>query len=104
MSRYHSKTDRNYGYGKQLSYAGRNALKTVMAGQHHSVATHSERWQRFCDWAKTQSIKEAHQISNHTLNDYAEYLKTRLNGQGKPIAVSTARNCLLIPLQKTRQP
>ena len=94
MPRYHSKSDRNYGYGKQLFYAGRNALKTVMTGQHHSIATHSERWQRFCDWAKTQNIKEAHQISNHTLKNYAEYLKVRLNGQGKPIAVSTAQNRL----------
>ena len=94
MSRYHSKSDRNYGYGKQLSYSGRNALKTIMSGQHHSIATHSERWQRFCDWAKTQDIKEAHQISNHTLKDYAGYLKARLNGQGKPIAVSTAQNRL----------
>ncbi|MCW7553677.1 integrase domain-containing protein [Endozoicomonas gorgoniicola] len=94
MSRYHSKSNRNYGYGKQLSYAGRNALKTTMAGQHHSIATHSERWQRFCDWAKTQDIKEAHQINNHTLKDYAGYLKARLNGQGKSIAVSTAQNRL----------
>ena len=94
MPHYHSKTDRNFGYGKQLSYAGYNALKTIMKGQHHSIATHSERWQRFCDWAKTQTIKEAHQISNSTLKDYADYLKARLNGQGKPIAVSTAQNRL----------
>ena len=94
MPHYHSKTDRNYGYGKQLSYAGRNALKTIMAGQHHTIATHLERWQRFCDWAKTQDIKEAHQVNNHTLKNYAQYLKARLNGQGKSIAVSTAQNRL----------
>ena len=94
MPRYDSKTDRNFSYGKQLNYAGRNALKTLMTGQHHSIATHLERWQRFCDWAKTQNIKEAHQINNHTLKDYADYLKARLNGQGKPIAVSTAQNRL----------
>ncbi|MGI9273657.1 MAG: hypothetical protein ACR2PT_02200 [Endozoicomonas sp.] len=94
MPRYLSTTDRNFGYGKQLGYAGRNALKIVMVGQHHSIATHSERWQRFCDWAKTQGIKEAHQISHHTLKDYARYLKARLNGQGKPMAVSTAQNRL----------
>ncbi|WP_252180128.1 integrase domain-containing protein [Endozoicomonas sp. 4G] len=94
MPRYHSKTDRNFGFGKQLSYAGRNALKTLMTGQYHSIATHSERWQRFCDWAKTRNIKEAHQISNFILKDYADYLKARLNGQGKAIAVSTAQNRL----------
>ena len=67
-----------------------------MAGQHSSTIADpcQNAGKRFCDWAKTQDIKEAHQINNHTLKNYAEYLKARLNGQGKSIAVATAQNRL----------
>ena len=94
MPKFYTTNNRNYGYGKQLNYAGRNALLTMMDGQNHSIAAHSDRWKLFCLWAKTQNIKEAHQINIHTLKSYAEYLKARLNGQGKSIAVSTAQNRL----------
>ena len=94
MPKFHTTNNRNYGYGKQLNYAGRNALITTMKDQHHTIAAHSDRWKLFCEWAKTQAIKDARQISNHTLKSYAGYLKARLNGQGKPIAVSTAQNRL----------
>ena len=94
MPKFHTTNDRNYGYGKQLNYAGRNALITTMKGQHHTIAAHSDRWKLFCEWAKTQAVKDARQVSSHTLKDYAEYLRARLNGQGKPIAVSTAQNRL----------
>ena len=94
MPKFHTTNNRNYGYGKQLNYAGRNALITTMNDQNHTIAAHSDRWKLFCEWAKTQAIKDARQISNHTLTNYAEYLKARLNGQGKTIAVSTAQNRL----------
>ncbi len=88
------KEAKNYGYGGSLSFAGCNALRTTMVGQHHSIASHSQRWKLFCDWAKIQDIKEARQIKSHTLNRYSDYLRARLKGQGKPLAVSTAQNRL----------
>ena len=94
MPKFHVKNDRNFSYGRNLSYAGSNALKMKMMGQFQSITDHVSRWKCFCEWAKTQNISEAHQISSHTLKDYAQYLKARLNGEGKPIAVSTAQNRL----------
>ncbi len=88
------KRAKNYGYGGSLGFAGCNALNTVMAGQFHSVASHSARWKLFCEWAKTQNIREARQINNSVLKQYADYLRARLEGEGKPLAISTAQNRL----------
>ena len=84
----------NFGYGGSLAFAGHNALRTTMVGQYHSIASHSQRWKMFCEWAKTQNVREARQINTRTLTMYAEYLRARLEGQGKPLAVATAQNRL----------
>ena len=88
------KQQKNFGYGGSLRFAGCNALKTTMVGQYHSVASHSDRWKLFCDWAKTRGIREARQINMSVLKSYADYLHSRLQGQGRPLAVSTAQNRL----------
>lgn len=39
---------RNFGYGRQLSYAGRQALEDLFAGGHFAtVKAHCDRWQAF---------------------------------------------------------
>ena len=88
------KTPKNFGYGGSLRFAGCNALRTTMAGQYHSIASHSGRWKLFCQWAATQNVREARQINRQVLRQYADYLRARLEGQGKPLAVSTAQNRL----------
>ena len=94
MPQFLTHNDCNFGYGRGLSYAGHNALKVAMPDQFHTVATHSDRWKQFCLWAKCMGIKEAHEINNHTLRHYAEYLRARLNGEGQSLSVATAQNRL----------
>ena len=94
MPQYLTRNDHNFGFGRQLSYAGHNALREQMPGQCCTVATHTQRWKQFCAWGKTQNIREAHQINNQTLKHYAFYLRARLEGQGKPLSVATAQNLL----------
>ena len=94
MPQFLTHNNHNFGYGRNLSYAGRNALKVAMPGQFHTVATHSDRWKQFCLWAKCMGIKEAHEVNNHTLRHYADYLRVRLNGEGQPLSVATAQNRL----------
>ena len=93
-SNHPQKQAKNFSYGGSLRFAGCNALKTTMTGQFHSVASHSARWKLFCDWAKTQGIREARQINGSVLKHYADYLRARLNGEGQSLAVSTAQNRL----------
>jgi hypothetical protein len=87
---------RNFGYGRQLSYAGPQALKDMFGGGHYgTVKAHSDRWQAFVKWCRSEQgpgMNDAQQIDRKVLADYAAYLRD-LVGRGD-LAVSTAQNRL----------
>ncbi|MFK0343312.1 integrase domain-containing protein [Pseudomonas asiatica] len=87
---------RNFGYGRQLSYAGPQALKDMFGGGHYgTVKAHCDRWQAFVKWCRSEQgpgINDARQIDRRVLADYAAYLRDMVvRGD---IAVSTAQNRL----------
>ena len=85
---------RNFGYGRQLSYAGPQALKDMFGGGHYgTVKAHCDRWQVFVKWCRSKQgpgINDARQIDRKVLADYAAYLRDVV-GRGD-LAVSTAQN------------
>ncbi|WP_331832149.1 integrase domain-containing protein [Pseudomonas sp. LH21] len=87
---------RNFGYGRQLSYAGPQALKDMFGGGHYgTVKAHCDRWQAFVRWCRSEQgpgINDARQIDRKVLADYAAYLRDVV-GRGD-LAVSTAQNRL----------
>jgi len=87
---------RNFGYGRQLSYAGRQALKDLFAGGHFAtVKAHSDRWQAFVRWCRSEEgpgHNDARQIDRQTLQDYAMHLR-QLVEQGE-LCIATAQNRL----------
>jgi hypothetical protein len=87
---------RNFGYGRQLSYAGPQALRELFgAGRYATVQAHTERWQRFADWCRSSKgpdCNDARQISRDTLQDYANHLRGEVE-QGR-LAIATAQNRL----------
>ena len=87
---------RNFGYGRQLSYAGPQALKDMFGGGHYgTVKAHSDRWQAFVRWCRSEQgpgINDARQINRKVLADYAVYLREMVR-RGE-LAVSTAQNRL----------
>ncbi|MFP3406683.1 integrase domain-containing protein [Pseudomonas sp. SIMBA_065] len=87
---------RNFGYGRQLSYAGPQALKDMFGGGHYgTVKAHCDRWQAFVKWCPSQQgpgINDARQIDRKILTDYAAYLRDAVR-RGN-LAVSTAQNRL----------
>lgn len=87
---------RNFGYGRQLSYAGPQALRDLFGGGHYStVKAHSDRWQAFVRWCRSEDgpgFNDARQIDRKTLLDYAEHLRQQLE-QGA-IGIATAQNRL----------
>lgn len=87
---------RNFGYGRQLSYAGPHALKDMFGGGHYgTVKTHRDRWLAFVKWCRSEQgpgINDARQIDRKVLADYAAYLRDVV-GRGE-LAVSTAQNRL----------
>lgn len=87
---------RNFGYGRQLSYAGPQALKDMFGGGHYgTVKAHCDRWQAFVKWCRSEQgpgLNDARQIDRKVLADYAAHLR-ELVGRGD-LAVSTAQNRL----------
>ena len=87
---------RNFGYGRQLSYAGPQALKDLFAGGHFAtVKAHSDRWQAFVRWCRSEDgpgYNDAREIDRQTLQDYAAYLRQQIQ-QGE-LCIATAQNRL----------
>jgi len=87
---------RNFGYGRQLSYAGPQALKDLFAGGHFAtVKAHSDRWQAFVRWCRSEDgpgYNDARQIDRQTLQHYAAYLRQQIQ-QGE-LCIATAQNRL----------
>ena len=87
---------RNFGYGRQLSYAGPQALKDLFAGGHFAtVNAHSDRWQAFVRWCRSEEgpgYNDARQIDRQTLQDYAAYLRQQI--QYGELCIATAQNRL----------
>ncbi|MBS3187061.1 MULTISPECIES: integrase domain-containing protein [unclassified Pseudomonas] len=87
---------RNFGYCRQLSYAGPQALKEMFGGGHYgTVKAHSDRCQAFVNWCRSEQgpgINDARQIDRKVLADYAADLRDVV-GRGD-LAVSTAQNRL----------
>lgn len=87
---------RNFGYGRQLSYAGPQALKDLFGGGHYgTVKAHSDRWQAFVRWCRSEDgpgFNDARKIDRQTLLDYAGHLRQQVE-QGA-IGIATAQNRL----------
>ncbi|WP_057401869.1 integrase domain-containing protein [Pseudomonas amygdali] len=87
---------RNFGYGRQLSYAGPQALKDMFGGGHYgTVRAHCDRWQAFVKWCRSEQgpgLNDARLIDREVLADYAAYLRDMV--RRGDLAVSTAQNRL----------
>ena len=87
---------RNFGWGRQLSYAGPQALKDMFGGGHYgTVKAHSDRWQAFVRWCRSEDgpgFNDARKIDRQTLLDYAGHLRQQVE-QGE-LAIATAQNRL----------
>jgi hypothetical protein len=78
---------RNHGWGRSMSYAGQQVLDARYAGGHYgTVATHAERWDAFCGWAKEHDIRDMRDIRPEHIAAYAAAMRE----QG--LAVSTMQN------------
>lgn len=87
-------THRNFGYGKQLDWAGHQALLDLYGRGHYAtVATHTRRWRRFCAWARAEHrIRDARQIDQDVIENYAATLQAQVNDES--LSVSYAQNLL----------
>jgi integrase len=97
---------RNFGFGKQMDWAGHQALKDIYGRGHFgTVASHAQRWRQFCHWARSNhGINDACAIDQTLLERYAADLAERIKDE--TMAVSYAQNLIVsanITLEALRQ-
>lgn len=81
---------KNFGLGsRNMAVAGQFALKREMES-FSSIATMSERWNQFCEWAKGEGIKRMEQINRGDLIRYGEALAERVKAGN--MSAATAQN------------
>ena len=79
--------NRNYGYGKQLAWAGKKALADHYGhGKFSTRASHAERWNQFVSFLKTEGIRDARYINKQTIECYAVYLKEQVDNEDMKVA------------------
>jgi len=99
-------TQHNFGFGKQMDWAGHQALKDIYGRGHFgTVASHAQRWRKFCNWARsTYGINDASDVDQSLLEVYAADLAERV--EDETLAVSYAQNLIVsanITLEALRQ-
>jgi hypothetical protein len=69
-------SERNFGFGKQIAWAGREALREAFGRGHYAtVAAHFSRWNRFTSWLRQRGIDDACSITLSALQTYADDVK-----------------------------
>ena len=96
MARVGKRAGRNFGFGRQLSYAGPQALKDLFGDGHFAtVKTHGDRWQAFVQWCRSDEgpgLNDARQIDREILMRYAVHVREQVD-QGN-VGIATAQNRL----------
>lgn len=84
---------RNYGYGKQLAWAGKQALLDRYGRGHYATRkAHAERWMQFAKHVKEKGIHDARHIDRITIEHYANTVKQAV--EQKNLSVAYAQNLL----------
>lgn len=99
-------TQRNFGFGKQMDWAGHQALKDLYGRGHFgTVASHAQRWRQFCHWARSShDINDACAVDQPLLEQYTANLAEQV--EDDTLAVSYAQNLIVsvnITLEALRQ-
>jgi len=85
---------RNFGYGKKITWAAKNALNDRYGVGHYGTkASHEWRWKVFADYLKSElNIKDARDIKKDVVAKYGDYLRQQV--LSKRMAVAYAQNLL----------
>lgn len=85
---------RNFGYGKRMEWAGKQALRDRYGnGRHGTTAGHAGRWRRFVAWCRDEyEIRDARSVDRDVVQRYGQSLASKVAAD--ELAVSYAQNLL----------
>lgn len=85
---------RNYGYGKRMGWAGKNALKDHYGDGHYATrAAHEARWGQFVSFVReTANVRDARHVTSELIATYGNRLAQQV--QTGEMKVTYAQNLL----------
>lgn len=93
MKKLNNHDSRNFGYGKQLAFAGKQAIiDRYGEGKFATQASHYARFKQFAGWCKQNSIRDARKIDSEVISKFATSLIERVDNGS--LSVSYAQNQL----------
>jgi len=95
---------RNFGYGKQMAWAGKQALKDQYGNGHYGTVTgHAERWRRFVLWCRDEhGIRDARLIDRELVQDYGKSLGEKVDAGMSPAYAQNLLSSVNVVLQAMR--
>ena len=81
---------KNYGWGAQLPYAGKMALKVHFGHRYATYGMHKARWATNSQYLKSVGIRDVKDITNDVLVEYAKSLRTKLDAGDLSLTYATS--------------
>ncbi|HNP65697.1 MAG TPA: hypothetical protein PKH39_17325, partial [Woeseiaceae bacterium] len=95
---------RNFGYGKQMEWAGKQALRKQYGNGHYGTVTgHAERWRQFVTWCRNErDIRDARQVSSEVVRDYGRTLREKVDAGMSPAYAQNLVSSVNVVMQAMR--
>lgn len=87
------KSRRNFGFGRSVAYAGREALRDRYGDGHYATAAaHAARWQQWAAWLAARGVRDVCEVTRAHIIAYAIGLQSAV--EAGTMRVSYAQNLL----------
>ena len=95
---------RNFGYGKQMAWAGKQALRDRYGNGHYGTVTgHAERWRQFVVWCRDErQIHDARDIDSGVVQDYGTSLRDKVDAGMSPAYAQNLLSSVNVVMQAMR--
>tara|TARA_R110002049_G_scaffold94732_2_gene232956 strand:+ start:2967 stop:3917 length:951 start_codon:yes stop_codon:yes gene_type:complete len=95
---------RNFGYGKQMAWAGKQALRDQYGNGHYGTVTgHAERWRQFVSWCGDErDIRDARLIDKEVVQDYGKSLRDKVDTGMSPAYAQNLLSSVNVVMQAMR--
>ena len=95
---------RNFGYGKQMTWAGKQALKGRYGNGHYgTVNGHAERWRQFVSWCRNERrTHDARNVDINLVEDYGRALREKVDAGMSPAYAQNLLSTVNVVLESMR--
>lgn len=95
---------RNFGYGKQMAWAGKQALRDQYGNGHYGTTKgHAERWRQFVIWCRDErDIRDARLINKDVVQNYGNSLRARVDAGMSPAYAQNLLSSVNVVMQAMR--